>query len=294
VLVALGPNHGITVADLLSIALLIIAGLLVLPSRWRSVVAVVAVAIVVVGLAMSQIMPERTGLATSQPTPALTGPVTSQATPAKAARYYWSRCGNTSGRVLLTLDDWADGDPYRATRVGEYLKSRKIRAAFFLINQEAQKYPDIIATLRQQGHWVLNHTYSHPRLTELSDADVSWQIRNGVISNRLRPPYGAFDSRVESNAGSLGYRICTWTIDSLDFEYVNGSRRSIDSIRSIVRNSPRSAKASGVILGHLNTNFPDAISGIISDLHKQGLQFCRNRGPVGLTMPFPASCTSRR
>jgi hypothetical protein len=103
VLLALGPHHGITVADLVSIALLIIAGLLVLPSRWRSVVTVVALAIVVAGLAMSQIMPERTGLATSQPTPA------------QAATYYWSRCGNTSGRVLLTLDDWADGDPYRAT-----------------------------------------------------------------------------------------------------------------------------------------------------------------------------------
>jgi hypothetical protein len=59
----------------------------------------------------------------------------------------------------------------------------------------------------------------------------------------------------------------------------------------IVRNSPWSAKASGVILGHLNTNFPDAISGIISDLHQQGLQFCRNSGPVGAKMPFPASCT---
>ena len=79
--------------------------------------------------------------------------------------YSVSRCGNTSGRVLLTFDDWAYGDPYRATRVGAYLKSRNIRAAYFLINKEAQKYPSIVSTLRQQGHWVLNHTYSHPNLT---------------------------------------------------------------------------------------------------------------------------------
>jgi peptidoglycan-N-acetylglucosamine deacetylase len=224
----------------------------------------------------------------------LTGLAASQATTQQAVTYTWSRCGNTSGRVLLTFDDWADGDPYRATRVGDYLKSRKIRAAFFLINQEAQQYPDIVVTLRQQGHWVLNHTYSHSRLTQLSDADVSWQIRNGVTSNRLRPPFGAFDSRVDKIAGSLGYRICMWTIDSLDFEYVDSSRRSTSSIRSIVRDSPWSAKSSGVILGHLNTNFPDAVPGIISDLHKQGLQFCRNRGPVGESMPFPANCTQSR
>jgi peptidoglycan/xylan/chitin deacetylase (PgdA/CDA1 family) len=232
---------------------------------WRRLGTAVALAVVLAGLAIT--------------------------TPVQAATYYWSRCGNTSGRVLLTLDDWAYGDPYRATRVGDYLKSRHIRAAFFLINQEAQKHPDIIATLRQQGHWVGNHTYSHPRLTELSDTDVRWQIQNGVTSNRLRPPFGAFDSRIDSIAGSLGYRICTWTIDSLDYEYVNGSRRSTSSVRSIVRNSPWSAKYNGVILGHLNTNFPDAISGIISDLNNQGLQFCRNSGPVGATMPFPAACT---
>jgi peptidoglycan-N-acetylglucosamine deacetylase len=222
---------------------------------------------------------------------ALAGLTAAQTTPAQAATYSKSRCGNTSGRVLLTFDDWAYGDPYRATRVGSYLKSRNVRAAFFLINQEAEKYPSIVSTLRQQGHWVLNHTYSHPDLTRLSDASVSSQIRNGIKSNRLRPPYGAYDSRVSSIASSLGYRICTWTIDTGDWEYVNGSRRSTSSIRSIVRNSPWSAKSSGVVLGHLNTNYPDAMSGIISDLHKQGLLFCRNRGPVGSTMPFPASCS---
>ena len=107
----------------------------------------------------------------------------------------------------------------------------------------------------------------------------------------MRPPFGDFNSRVDSIAISLGYRICTWTIDSLDYEYVNGSRRSPSSIRSIVRNSPSSVKSSGVILGHLNTNFPDAIPGIISDLQMQGLQLCRNSGPVGANMPFPVTCT---
>src|SRR5215216_1350205 len=138
---------------------------------------------------------------------------------------------------------------------------------------------------RSRGNRIKHH------FLRRDHSSVSWQIRNGIYSNRLRPPYGAYNSRVSSIAGSLGYRICTWTIDTKDWQYVNGSRRSTSSIRYIVRNSPWSAKASGVVLGHLNTNYPDAMSGIISDLHTQGLLFCRNRGPVGSTMPFPASCT---
>jgi peptidoglycan/xylan/chitin deacetylase (PgdA/CDA1 family) len=163
---------------------------------------------------------------------------------------------HTSGRVLLTFDDWAYGDPYRATRVGAYLKSRNIRAAFFVINKEAEKYPKIVPTLRQQGHWVLNHSYSHKNLTQLSDGSVRSEISKGVSSNRLRPPYGAYDSGVASIASSLGYRICTWTVNTKDWEKVDGSYRSISSIRSIVRNAPRSAKVSGVVIGHLQTKYP--------------------------------------
>jgi peptidoglycan-N-acetylglucosamine deacetylase len=39
--------------------------------------------------------------------------------------------------VLLTFDDWAYGDPSRATRIGASLQSRNIRAAFCLINKYA-------------------------------------------------------------------------------------------------------------------------------------------------------------
>src|SRR3954447_4911732 len=95
----------------------------------------------------------------------LAGLVTTQAAPAQAATYYNSRCGNTTGRVLLTFDDWAYGDPYKATRMGAYLKSINIRAAFFLINKYASTYPGIVSTLRQQGHWVGNHTWGHRDLT---------------------------------------------------------------------------------------------------------------------------------
>src|SRR5262249_32043784 len=114
----------------------------------------------------------------------------------------------------------------------------------------------------------------------------------GVTSNRLRPPYGAYNSRVSTLASNLGYRICTWTIDTRDWQKPDGvHRRSTTSIRYIVRTAPRSAKASGVVLGHLFTNYPSAISAISDALHGQGLLFCRTRGPVGAYVPFPLSCT---
>lgn len=211
-------------------------------------------------------------------------------TPAQAATYTTSRCGNSSGRVLLTFDDWAYGDPYRATRIGAYLQGRGVRAAFFLIGEDAAEYPDIVTDLRQQGHWVLNHTYTHPHLLTLSNTAIRNEISKGVDSNRLRPPYGQWDSRVTSIASSLGYRICYGTIYTKDTEYLDGQLRSAGSIRSRVRNASDSAKQSGVIIGHLKTNYPDALGGIIDDLHQDGYRLCRNRGPVGSGMPLPMKC----
>jgi peptidoglycan/xylan/chitin deacetylase (PgdA/CDA1 family) len=229
-------------------------------------------------------------LAMIQPTSAQAQGTTTTADATTTATYTNSRCGNSSGRVILSFDDWAYGDPYRATRVGSYLKSRGVRGMFFLVNKFAKQYPDIISTLRSQGHWVLNHSYSHPDLRTLSDSGVSYQIRNGISSNLLRPPYGSYDSRVAGIASSLGYRICRWTIDTADWQKFDGAYRSVSSIRYRVRSASASAKSSGMVLGHLHTNYPKAVGGIIDDLYAQGYRFCRNTGSVGRTAPFPLTC----
>lgn len=229
-------------------------------------------------------------------TPAVPARASAPATSTNAAlvaapAYTISRCGNSTGRALVTFDDWAYGDPYRATRVGAYLKSRYVRAIFFVVNNEARKYPNIIAELRRQGHWVANHTWSHMDLTKLSDANVRWQIQYGVKSNLLRPPYGAWNTRVQNIAASMGYRICTWTVDTRDWEKFGGKYRSVDSIRARVRAASATAKRNGVILGHLHTNYPNAVGGILDDMIRQGIYPCLNRGPVGVNAPNPLTCT---
>ncbi|GHF21303.1 polysaccharide deacetylase family protein [Streptomyces morookaense] len=204
--------------------------------------------------------------------------------------YDRERCGNTSNRILLTLDDWPYNDPDRAVRVGAQLQSQGIRAAFFLINQFAAKYPQIVATLRQQGHWVANHSFSHAKLSSLSEQALKDEIAGGLPSNMLRPPYGDAGEREQDIAADMGYRLCNWTIDTHDWEKPGGSFTSVDAIRTNVRNATPEEKHNGVILGHLFSNFPDALPGIIGDLHDQGYHLCRNTGPVGDRVPYPLQC----
>ncbi|MFI0741794.1 polysaccharide deacetylase family protein [Streptomyces sp. NPDC021100] len=210
--------------------------------------------------------------------------------PDTAAGYDRERCGNTSGRVLLSLDDWAYSDPERATRIGAQLQAQGVRAAFFLINKYASQYPQITATLRQQGHWVGSHTWSHRQLTRLTDQELQDELRNGLPGNFLRPPYGDAGPRETEVAASIGQRVCNWTIDTLDWQQSDGAFRDAEAIRTTVREATPEEKNNGVILGHLFSSFPDALPGIINDLRDQGYQMCRNTGPTTDQVPYPLQC----
>ncbi|GAA0488883.1 polysaccharide deacetylase family protein [Streptomyces stramineus] len=212
------------------------------------------------------------------------------ATAAGPGRYDHRRCGNTSQRVLLTLDDWPYGDDGRAVRVGSYLHGRGIRAAFFLINAYAARRPDITATLRAQGHWVGNHSRSHRSLPELPERDAREEIRGGLPSTLLRPPYGRFGDRETRIAAALGYRICTWTVDTRDWEGTGGEFPGPAALRAGVRAAPAAAKRGGVVLGHLFTRFPEALPGIVDDLRSQGYGLCRSTGPTTSRIPYPLDC----
>ncbi|MFH8369402.1 polysaccharide deacetylase family protein [Streptomyces sp. NPDC018031] len=204
------------------------------------------------------------------------------------------RCGNTtSTRVLLTFDDWNPADPGLATRTGDYLKSRNIRAAFFLNGADVRGHPDVPAKLRAQGHYVGNHGSTHKDLTKLTDAQVRAEISGGVRSNVLRPPHGAWDDRVRSLAAGMGYRLCTWSVSTRDWDKGSGpdGRRSAASIRAMWKSAPAASKKAGNILGHLWTNYPSAVTGLIADVHAEGRLFCRNRGAVPANWPAGPACT---
>jgi peptidoglycan/xylan/chitin deacetylase (PgdA/CDA1 family) len=112
------------------------------------------------------------------------------------------------GTLCLTYDDGpgetpgdSDGPGPRTSELGRYLHDQGIAATFFVIGRHAEAHRETLARLRDWGHLVGNHTYSHPGLVpfarqggdvveELARTDAI--IRGFVTSNRMffRAPYG--------------------------------------------------------------------------------------------------------
>lgn len=64
-------------------------------------------------------------------------------------------------KLALTLDD----GPSNATEtVLNVLKEHGIKATFFVVGQRVDSRPDLMARMRDEGHVIANHSFSHPAL----------------------------------------------------------------------------------------------------------------------------------
>lgn len=127
--------------------------------------------------------------------------------------------------LALTFDDGPD-QTY-TPQILDILKKYRIKATFFVVGTQIQKYPATFRRIIQEGHEVASHSYQHLKMSELSVAQIQYQLRknNEIIRanggprqvNLFRPPYGAIDPASIEAIGAQHFRIVLWTIDSLDW-----------------------------------------------------------------------------
>ena len=100
--------------------------------------------------------------------------------------------------VVLTFDDGPDPD--WTPKILDILKSAKVKAAFFLVGVNAERYPRLVRRIVEEGHEIGNHTYYHPNLAlcwpehirvELNATQLLIQSLTGRATTLFRPPYAA-------------------------------------------------------------------------------------------------------
>ena len=68
-----------------------------------------------------------------------------------------------SVKIALTFDDGPDAKYTPA--ILDTLKSRGVKATFFVVGRQADEYPNLLRRIIREGHEVGNHTYTHPNLS---------------------------------------------------------------------------------------------------------------------------------
>ena len=125
-------------------------------------------------------------------------------------------------QVVLTFDD---GPTELTPLFLDLLKRYEVKAIFFCIGRQIAQYPQIVQRIKEEGHLIGNHTYSHiPQNCFASTAVMTQEIQRtdallaqlGIVTPYFRPPYGVTNPHIASAARRTGKRVIGWDIRSLD------------------------------------------------------------------------------
>jgi hypothetical protein len=79
------------------------------------------------------------------------------------------------GYVALTFDDGPH--PETTPWLLEELEIHGLRATFFLVGRQVERFPELAQRIVDEGHELANHTYDHPDLRQLGDGAIDTQLR---------------------------------------------------------------------------------------------------------------------
>ena len=112
------------------------------------------------------------------------------------SEYVVRRYGHQPKSIVLTFDDGPD--PRWTPQILDILSREHVPATFFIVGEQAQRYPDLVWREWHEGHELGNHTLSHPNLAlhgpqrtllEITTTQRILESITGHSTALFRPPY---------------------------------------------------------------------------------------------------------
>ena len=189
---------------------------------------------------------------------------------------YFSHGNTQLPEIALTFDD-GPNDLYTA-QILDILRYYRIKATFFCLGRQVQKYPALVQRAYREGHLIANHTWGHPLLPNLAVPSIIWQITTagdmiqrttGIRPTLFRAPYGATNSTALRVINLFGLTLIQWNVDPRDW-----SRPGINTIYARVMTQTQNGS---IILLHDGggdrSQTVAALPMIIQRLQSYGFQF---------------------
>ena len=132
----------------------------------------------------------------------------------------------TAKVAYLTFDDGPI--PEVTPKVLEILARYDVKATFFMVGENIDKYPEVFAQVVSAGHRVANHTYNHMKgfdysldeyLANVAQCQQTLDNHQSPITNHqlFRPPYGKATLAQRRALSRMGYEIIYWDVLTRDY-----------------------------------------------------------------------------
>ena len=173
--------------------------------------------------------------------------------------------------AALTFDDGPSGRITGALLEG--LAERKVRSTFFLCGYRLEDYGEVAAAIRQKGHEVGLHGYSHDSMAKMDEQTLRRELEDtlallpaGCPVSLMRPPGGAANETVRSVAQEMNLSVMFWSVDPKDW--------ATDDASLILSRLREDTGDGDVILLHdMDMSSVEAALALVDELQAQGYKF---------------------
>ncbi len=181
----------------------------------------------------------------------------------------------TNGKVLLTFDDGPN--PGTTEIILKKLSDENIKALFFCVGENVQKYPELVRKILREGHSFGNHTFNHKILNKISYEEKDYQILsvNKIFKDKFdvnlkyfRPSHGRFQLSTSSLMKKHDLKNVMWSL--LTYDYKN----DLSIVKFAVE---KYLNSNSIIVLHDSNKskniISDSISFIVDEVRKRNYQF---------------------
>ncbi|PAD93811.1 polysaccharide deacetylase family protein [Shouchella clausii] len=148
-----------------------------------------------------------------------------------------------------------------------------VKATFFLDGSWVKKNPQLAVMIKEEGHEIGSHAYSHPHMNTLSEAEIDEELTKttevieatlDVTPKWFAPPSGEFNQLVVERAAAYDMRTILWTVDTIDWKKPEPS--------VMVERVVNQMQAGSMLLMHPTESSSKGLEAIIQGMQEKQLQ----------------------
>jgi probable sporulation protein (polysaccharide deacetylase family) len=180
--------------------------------------------------------------------------------------------GNPKKPMVSLMINVAWGEQY-LPKMLSILEKENVHATFFFDGSWLKKNIPTAQTIKDKGHELSNHAYSHKNMSQISRDQAYSEIFKtqqllekelGVKNVLFAPPSGDFNQATVDIARELKLKTILWTLDTVDWKKPAPS--------SIVQKITARIEPGSLILMHPTSSSSEALERMIKVIKNKGLQ----------------------
>jgi len=189
--------------------------------------------------------------------------------------------------VLLTFDDGPKKKEWIESIINS-LHKHHAKAIFFDVGSSIKDNPDLLKYTYDSGETIGNHTWTHPFLNKLTNAEIDQELEKtqdiikqtiGINSQFFRPPFAAGNDYTHEKVEQMGMLYMTWSDGSEDWEAAYQNKPD-----KIIANTLSQLHPGVNILMHEYSWTGEMLDKLLTDIEQKGYTFV-DPSSIDLTTP---------